>query len=63
MRWAGHVASMGESRGACRILVGRHGRKRPLDRRRHRLEDSIKMIFSKWDGGMEWIYLAQNRDK
>jgi len=54
MRWAGHVASMGESRGACRILVGRHGGRRPFDRRRHTLEDNIKMIFNKgmgaWSG-------------
>jgi len=63
MRWAGHVASMGESRGACRILVGRHGGRTPLDRHRHRLEDNIKMIFNNWDGGMEWIDLAQDRDE
>jgi hypothetical protein len=54
---------MGESRGACRIFVGRHVGRRPLDRRRHRLEDNIKMIFNKWDGGMEWIDVAQDRDK
>jgi len=41
MRWAGHVASMWESSVACRILVGRHGGRRPLDRRRHILEDNI----------------------
>jgi len=63
MRWAGHVASMGDSRDACRILVGKHGGRRPLDRRRHILEDNIKMISNKWDGGMEWIDLAQDRDK
>jgi len=62
-RWAGHVASMGESRDACRILVGRHGGRRPLDRRRIILEDNVKMIFNKWNGGREWIYLAQDRDK
>ena len=43
MRWAGHVASMGESRGACRIMMGRHGGRRPFDRRRHRLDDDIKI--------------------
>jgi hypothetical protein len=36
MRWAGHVARMGEGRGAYRILVGRRERRRPLGRPRHR---------------------------
>jgi hypothetical protein len=42
MRWAGHVARMGEKRGVYRILVGRPEAKRPLGRPRHRWED-IKM--------------------
>jgi hypothetical protein len=42
MRWAWHVACMGEGRGAYRILVGRPER-RPLGRPRHRWEDNIKM--------------------
>jgi hypothetical protein len=36
MRWAGHVAHMGEKRGACRILVGRPEGRRPLVRPRYR---------------------------
>jgi hypothetical protein len=36
MRWAGHVTRMGDRRGACRILVGRPDRKRPLGRPRRR---------------------------
>jgi len=43
MRWAGHVARMGEGRGVYRVLVGKHQGKRPLGRSRRRWEDNIKM--------------------
>jgi hypothetical protein len=43
MRWAGHVARMGEKRGVCRDLVGKPEGKRPLGRPRLRWEDNIKM--------------------
>jgi hypothetical protein len=43
MRWAGHVACMGEGRGVQRVLVGKPEGKRPLGRPRHRWEDNIKM--------------------
>jgi hypothetical protein len=43
MRWAGHVARMGEKRNAYRILVGKPEGKRPLGRPRHRWLDNIKM--------------------
>ncbi|KAJ4442477.1 hypothetical protein ANN_04063 [Periplaneta americana] len=43
LRWAGHVARMGESRNAYRVLVGRPEGKRPLGRPRRRWEDIIKM--------------------
>jgi hypothetical protein len=43
MTWAGHVARMGENRGAYRILVERPEGTRPLGRPRHRWEDNIKM--------------------
>jgi len=36
MRWAGHVAHIGERRGVYRVLVGKPGGKRPLERPRHR---------------------------
>jgi hypothetical protein len=39
MRWAGHVARMGEERTVCRILVGKPEGKRPLGRPRHRLHN------------------------
>jgi hypothetical protein len=47
MRWAWHVACMGEKRGAYWILVGRPEGRRPLGRPRRRWEDTIKMIFKK----------------
>jgi hypothetical protein len=43
MRWAGHVARMGEKRGAYRILVGRPEGRRTLGRCSRRCEDKIKM--------------------
>jgi hypothetical protein len=42
-RWAGHVARMGERRGAYRALVGKPEGSRPLVRPRRRWEDNIKM--------------------
>jgi len=59
MRWAGHVARMGESRGVCRILVGKPEEKRPLGRPKRRWEDNINMDLQKLGGGgMDWIELA-----
>jgi hypothetical protein len=43
IRWAGHMARMGEGRGVSRVLVGRPEGKRPLGRPRRRWEDNIKM--------------------
>jgi hypothetical protein len=43
MRWAGHVARMGEEKGVYRVLVGRPECKRPLGRPRRRWEENIKM--------------------
>jgi hypothetical protein len=43
MRWAGHVARMGEGRGVYRVLVGKPERERPLGRPRRRWEDNIKL--------------------
>jgi hypothetical protein len=64
MRWAGYVTRMGEGRGAYRILVGRPEGMRPLGRPRHRWEDNIKMDLQEvgW-GGMDWIDMAQDRDR
>jgi hypothetical protein len=64
LRWAGHVARMGEERGAHRILVGRPEGRRPLGRPRRRWEDNIKMdIWEVGWWGMNWIELAQDRDR
>jgi len=64
MRWAGHVARMGERRGgAYRVLVGRPEGKRPLGRPRRRWEDNIKMDLQEVGcGGMDRIELAQDRE-
>jgi len=43
MRWAGHVAHMGEERGVYRVLVGKPEGKRPLGRPRRRWVDNIRM--------------------
>jgi hypothetical protein len=63
MIWAGHVARMGERRSAYRVLVGRREGRRPLGRTMHRWEDILKWIFKKWNGGMIWIHLAQDRER
>jgi hypothetical protein len=52
MRWAGHVARMGEGRGVYRVLVRKPEGKRPLGRPRRRWEDNIRMDFRKWDVGV-----------
>jgi hypothetical protein len=64
MRWAGHVARMGDERGLYRILVVKPEGKRPLRRPRRRWEDNIKLDLQEVGcGGMDWIVLAQNRDR
>ena len=59
IRWAGHVARMGEERGAYRVLVGKPEGKRPLGRPRRRWVDNIRMDLQKVGRGyMDWIGLA-----
>jgi hypothetical protein len=63
MRWVGHVARMGDARGAYNILVGRPEGRRPLGRPRRRWEDNIKMGLREIGfGDVDWIHLAQDRD-
>ena len=64
MRCAGHVVRMGERRGVYRVLVGKPEGKRPLGRPRRRSEDNIQMDLQEVGcGGMDWIKLAQDRDR
>jgi len=62
MRWAGHVARMGEGRGVYRVRVGKPEGKRPLVRPRHRWEDNIKMDLKEVGcGGMagsSWLWIG-----
>ena len=63
MRWAGHVAHIGE-RSVCRVLAGKPKGKRPLGRPRRRWEDNITMDLQEVGcGGVDWIELAQERDR
>ena len=64
MRWARHVALMGDGRGVYRVLVGKLEGKRSLGRPRCGWEDNIKMNLQDVGcGGMDWIELAQDRDR
>ena len=64
MRWAGHVACMGERRGVYRVLLGKYEGKRPFGRPRRRWEDNIKMDIQEVECGvMDWIEMAQDRDR
>ena len=64
IRWAGHVASMGERRGIYRVVMVKTEEKKPFGRPRHRWEDNIKMDLQEVRcGGMDWIELAQDRDR
>jgi hypothetical protein len=63
MRWVGHVARMGEVRGAYNILVGRTEGRRPLGRPRRSWEDNIKMNLGEIRfGDVDWIHLAQDEN-
>jgi hypothetical protein len=64
VRWAGHVARMGEDRVVQGVLVGKPEGKKPLGRPRHRWEDNIKMYLQEVGGGRGgWMELAQDRDR
>ena len=61
IRWVGHVARMGNKRCVYRVLVGKAER---LGRPRSRWEDNIKMDLQEIGcGSMDWIELAQDRDR
>jgi hypothetical protein len=64
MRWARRLACMGDRRGRYRCLMGKPEGKRPLGRPRRRWEDNIKMDLQEVGcEGMDWIELAQDRDR
>jgi hypothetical protein len=64
MRWAGHAARMGESRGLFRVSVGKSEGKRPLVRPRRRWEHNIKIDLKEVVcESMDWIDLAQDRER
>jgi len=64
MRWVGHVARVGETRGVYRVLVGKSEEKRPLGRPRRRWEGNVKMDLQKVGCGvMDWIELALDWDR
>jgi hypothetical protein len=62
MRWAGHVAHLGEKRNVYRLLVGKPEGKRPLGRLRCTWIDNIKMdLLEIGLNVVDWIGLAQDR--
>jgi hypothetical protein len=64
MRLTRYVGRIGERKGVNRVLVGKPEGKRPLGSLRHRWEDNIKMELQEVGcGSVEWMYLAQDRDK
>jgi hypothetical protein len=64
MRWAGHVARIGEKRNTYRLLVGKPEGRRPLGRRRRSWLNNIRMDLVEvgW-GDVNWIGLAQDTDR
>jgi hypothetical protein len=64
MRWAGHVARIGEKRNAYRLLVRKPEGKRPLGKPRRRWVDNIRMDLGEvgWSH-VDWIGLAQDRNR
>jgi len=64
IRWTGHVARFGERRGVCRNFVGKPEGNRKLGRPRRSWDDNTKMDLQEVGcEGMDWIELAQDRDR
>jgi hypothetical protein len=64
MRWAGHVAQIGEKKNKYRLLVGKPEGRRPLGKPRPRCLDNIRLDFVEvgW-GDVDWIGLVQDRGR
>jgi hypothetical protein len=64
MRWTGHVARMGQTRNAYRLLVGKPEGQRPLGRPRRRWVDNIRLDLGEvgW-GDVDWIGQAQDKNR
>jgi hypothetical protein len=64
MRWADHVARMGEKKNAYRLLVGKAEGRRLLGRPRRRWVDNIRIDLGEvgW-GDVDWIGLAKDRNR
>jgi len=64
IKWAGHIALIGESRSVYRVLVGKPEEKSPLGRPKIRWEYNIKMDLQEVGfGDMDWIDMSQDRDR
>ena len=63
MRWAGHVARMGDGKGVQRILMEKTEGKRPLVKPRRKWENNIKMFRWEVGGPEDWMELARDRDR
>jgi hypothetical protein len=63
MTWAGHVGRIGGRRGAARVLVARREGKRPLEYPGKDGRIILKWTLKTWDGVMDWIDMAQDRDR
>jgi len=64
MRWAEHVAHMGEERRVYRVLLGKPEGRRPMVRPRRRWVDNIRMDLQEVGCGyMDWVGLAQGRNR
>jgi len=64
MRWAGHVAHMGEERGVYRVFVGKPEGRRPLGRPRRRWVNNIRTDLQEVRCGyLDWIELTQDTDR
>jgi hypothetical protein len=63
MRWAGHVVRVGGKKKCIQILVGKPEGKRPLEHPDVEGRIILRWIFQEWDGIMDWIDLASDRDR